>query len=65
MLILKAIYNNQELAPRIRYYIVEYIHNLDTILVDLEKAGITIAKAKSQFCYSGINIIGYICDSEK
>ena len=37
---------------------------MDAVLADLERAGITIAGAKSQFCCFGIKIVGYICDSE-
>ena len=42
---------------------VEYIQNLDKVLADLERAGVTIAGAKSQFCRAGIKIVGYICDA--
>ncbi len=59
----KTIYNNEELAPGIRRYVVEHNQNLDTILADLERAGVTIAEAKSQFCRAGIKIVGYICDA--
>ena len=34
------------------------------VLADLERAGITIAGAKSQFCRAGIKIMGYICDAD-
>lgn len=60
----KATYNNEELAPGIRRFVVEHIQNLDAVLADVERAGITIARAKSQFCYSGIKIVGFICDSD-
>ncbi len=60
----KTMYNNQELAPGIRRYLVEHIQSLDAVLADLERTGITIAGAKSQFCCSGIKIVGFICDSE-
>ena len=45
----KTTYNNKELAPEIKQYVIEHIQNLDQVLADLEQAGITIAKAKSQF----------------
>lgn len=60
----KTTYNNQELAPGIRRYVTEHIQNLDAVLADLERAGITIAGAKSQFCCAGIKIVGYICNFE-
>ena len=58
----KTTYNNEELAPGIRRYMVEHIQNLDKVLADLERAEVTIAGAKSQFCRAGIKILGYICD---
>lgn len=39
-------YNNEELAPGIHPFVVEHVQNLDAELVDLERAGITIAGAK-------------------
>ena len=59
----KTTYNNEELAPGIRRYVVEHIQNLDTVLADLERARVTIAGAKSQFCRAGTKIVGYICDA--
>ena len=59
----KTTYSNEELAPGIRRYMVEHIQNLDTVLAELERAGVTIARAKSQFCRVGIKIVGYICDA--
>ncbi len=59
----KTTYNNEELASEIRRYLVEYIQNLDKVLADLERAGVTIAGAKSQFFRAGIKIVGYICDA--
>ena len=41
---------------------VKHIQNLDAVFVNLEKAGITIASTKSQFCYVGIKIVGFIWD---
>ena len=46
----KTTYNNKELTPKIRQYVLEHIQNLDKILANLEEAGVTIAGAKSQFC---------------
>ncbi len=60
----KTTYNNEELASGIRRYVVEHIQNLDKVLADLDRAWITIAGAKSQFCRVGINIVGYICDAD-
>ena len=58
----KTNYNNEEIAPKIRCYVFEHIKNLDKVLVNLERAGVRITRAKSQFCYANIKIVGYICD---
>ncbi len=42
---------------------VEHIQNQDKVLADLERVGVTIAGAKSQFCRAGIKIVRYICDA--
>lgn len=34
------------------------------VLADLERAGVTIAGGKSQFCQVGIKIVEYICDAD-
>ncbi len=60
----KTTYNNKELAPGMRRYVVEHIQNLDKVLADLQRAGVTIAGAKSQFCLAGIKIVGYICHAK-
>ena len=43
---------------------MEDIQNLDQVLVDLERARITIYVAKSQFYLASIKIIGYIYDAD-
>ena len=58
----KTTYNNEKLAPGIQRYVVEHIQNLDHVLADLERAGVTISGAKSKFCQVGIKIVRYICD---
>lgn len=60
---LKTKYNNEELALGIRHYVFEYIQNLDMVLADLKRAGITITRAKSQFYQVGLKIMGYICNT--
>jgi hypothetical protein len=35
---------------------------LDGVLADLEWAGCTIAGGKSQFCFAGMRIVGFVCD---
>ena len=56
-------YNDKELEPGLRQYVVEHIQNLDATLCDLERAGCTIGP-KSQFCMDGIKMVGYICDGD-
>ncbi len=41
----KSKYNNEEVAPGIKRYVLEHIQNLDKVLADLEQAGVTIAWA--------------------
>lgn len=53
----KITYNNEELAPGIRWYVFEHRQNLDKALADLERAGVTIAGAKSHFCRAGNKIV--------
>ena len=60
----KSKYNNEEVAPGIIRYVLEQIQNLDKVLADLERAGVTIARAKSLFCRAGLKIVGYICDAD-
>jgi hypothetical protein len=56
-------YNNEEIVPGIRRFVQEHIVNLDLILSDIERAGGTIG-AKSQFCMSGIKLVGFVCRAE-
>jgi hypothetical protein len=58
----KTTYNNKEVIPRIRRYILKHIIWIDRILADLKRAGCTISKAKSQFCMPGLRVIKFICD---
>ena len=43
---------------------MEHTQNLDQVLADLERAGVTISGVKSQFCRAGIKIVRYICDAD-
>ncbi len=60
----KIIYNNKEMAPGIRKYVLEHIQWLDKILADLERIDCTILSAKSQFYIADIRVIRYLCDIE-
>lgn len=57
-------YNNEKEASRIKCYAFKDIQNLDKVLIDLERTGVTIARAKSQFYHVGIKIVEYIYDTD-
>jgi hypothetical protein len=61
----KTIYNNEEIIPRIRRYILEYIIWIDRVLTDLKRAGYTISKAKSQFYMLRLRVIEFIYNTLK
>jgi RNase H-like domain found in reverse transcriptase/Integrase zinc binding domain/Reverse transcriptase (RNA-dependent DNA polymerase) len=58
----KTDYNGEEVVPGVRRFVLEHIQNLDEVFCDLERAGVTISGAKSQFCMPGIKVVGYVCD---
>jgi hypothetical protein len=60
----KIKYDNEEVASSIRRYIFEHIKSLDAVLVDLEKASITISTLKSHFCMIEFKVISFICDAD-
>jgi hypothetical protein len=53
-----------EASPGIRKFMLVHIQWLDGVIVDLERAGLTIAGGKSQFCMEGIKIVCFVCDIE-
>jgi hypothetical protein len=61
---LKTKYDNEEVAFDIRRYILEHIKFLIAVLVDLERASITISILKSHFCMIELKIISFICDAD-
>ena len=60
----KTIYNNKEMTPNIRKYVLKHIQWLDRILADLERTNYTISDAKSQFYIADIRVIRYLYDIE-
>jgi hypothetical protein len=58
----KTVYNNEEVMPGVRRYVLEHIINLDKVLADAERAGLTVAGGKSQWLKSGVKIVGFVCD---
>lgn len=61
----KTTYNNKKIATEIRRYMFEHIQFLDKVFTNIEQAEITIAETKSQFCMSGLKVVGYICNIKK
>jgi hypothetical protein len=58
-----SFYNNEEVLPGIRRFVMEHIQNLDRVLVRFERAGATVGP-KSQYCLPGLKIIRYVTDNE-
>lgn len=54
-------FDNEEVTPGIRRYVLEHLINLDKVLVNVELAGCTISPAKSLFCQAEAVIVGYLC----
>jgi hypothetical protein len=59
----KTTYNNEEVIPGIRRYILEHIIWINGVLADLERARYTISGVKSQFYMPELRIVGFICDA--
>ena len=55
-------YNNELKLPGIRRFVFEHLQNLDATLDRIERAGACIGP-KSQFCYNGMGIVGFVCGS--
>ena len=56
-------YNNTEVLPGVRRFVMEHIQVLDRILEYIERARCTI-RPKSQFCISGIVIVRFVYRAE-
>ena len=56
-------YNNTEVLPGVRRFVMEHIQALDRTLERIERAGCTIGP-KSQFCMDGVVIVGFVCGAE-
>ena len=55
-------YNGELKLPGIRRFVFEHIINLDKTMERIERAGACIGP-KSQFCYDGMGIVGFIVGS--
>ena len=56
---LQIVYNREESLLGVCRYILEYIIQLDRVLIDLERARYTILGAKSYFCKDKIIVVSY------
>lgn len=56
-------YDDQEIYPGIRRFVLEHIENLAKVLLNFELAGATANPEKSEFCKPTAEIVGYICGS--
>ena len=58
----KTIYQEEEIEPGIRKYVAKHLSNIDQVLADIERAGATISRHKSDFCYALMIVVGYQID---
>ena len=56
-------YNDEFARPGIRRFVLEHLQNLDKTLYLLELAGARVSAEKSQLAMSGLEIVGWVCDS--
>lgn len=54
-------YNEEEVLPGVRRFVLEHLINIDKVLVNIELAGCTISAVKSQFCQQTAKVVGYLC----
>ena len=57
-------YNVELAALGIRRFVLEHIKNLDRVLCDVERAGATISRFKSEFCKDQLKVVGFLCDDK-
>jgi Integrase zinc binding domain/RNase H-like domain found in reverse transcriptase/Reverse transcriptase (RNA-dependent DNA polymerase)/Chromo (CHRromatin Organisation MOdifier) domain len=57
-------YDDEEILPGVRRFIMEHIQSLDRTLLKLERAGLTISGEKMQLCVDSMELVGYVCDSD-
>jgi hypothetical protein len=60
----KSRYEDKEVAPGIRAFVLEHIQNLDRVLCDVERAGATISGIKSEFCSPRLKMVGFLVSDE-
>ena len=50
-----------EVAPGIRRFVPEAIISLDKVFADIDRAGATISREKSEFLKESLKVVAYIC----
>ncbi|KAF1980716.1 hypothetical protein K402DRAFT_307960, partial [Aulographum hederae CBS 113979] len=41
-----------------------HIMKLDSVLADIERAGMTVSGGKLKLCVTGVEVVGFVCDSD-
>ena len=59
----KSRYGEEEVEgpPGVRWFLMEYLQNLDNILADVKRPGATISCGKPDWCWNGVNIVRFVC----
>ncbi len=60
----KIWYNHEEILSEIRKAIMKHVQNLNRMFAVIERVEETVFEKKSQFCFSNLKIVDYICDCE-
>jgi hypothetical protein len=58
----KTKYDNEEIRPSIRRYVIEHLQIVDRTLADLERLGCIVLGTKLELCQDGVIIVGYYID---
>jgi hypothetical protein len=58
----KSRYREEEVdgLPGVRRFVMEHLQNLNNVLADVERAGATISREKSDWCWNGVQIVGCV-----
>jgi hypothetical protein len=60
---LKSRYGEEEVKrlPGVRWLVMQHLQNVDNVLADIQRARATIYGEKSDWCWIGIKIDGFVC----
>jgi len=45
----------------VRRFVMERLQNLNNVPADVERGGATISGEKSDWCWNGVKIVGFVC----